>query len=178
MKILDSKGRLFGKVSILDLGAACVIFLVIFGIFFYPGTTGSIAQINNQTKIIEVDILVRWLGLSDPQAIEREFGQQTKANIIIRNQPAGEVELRAAKLLPITVSVPQPDGSVKALPDPRPELQYIKDVIITVTGKGQITSNGAVLGNQKVKIGSLIELDSLNYNFKGNVMGVRQEGEG
>ncbi|MDZ4875046.1 MAG: hypothetical protein CLLPBCKN_004442 [Chroococcidiopsis cubana SAG 39.79] len=33
MKILDSQGRLFGKVSLLDIGAALVIFLVVVGIF-------------------------------------------------------------------------------------------------------------------------------------------------
>jgi len=33
MKILDSQGRLFGKVSILDFGAALVILLVLVGIF-------------------------------------------------------------------------------------------------------------------------------------------------
>jgi len=40
MKILDSQGRLFGKVSILDFGAALVILLVLVGIFFFPGTSG------------------------------------------------------------------------------------------------------------------------------------------
>jgi len=40
MKILDSQGRLFGKVSILDLGAALVILLVLVGIFF-PVSSGS-----------------------------------------------------------------------------------------------------------------------------------------
>ena len=37
MAILDSKGRLFGKLSLLDLGAALAIVFVIFGIYFYPG---------------------------------------------------------------------------------------------------------------------------------------------
>ena len=40
MAILDSKGRLFGKFNILDIGALLVILLVIIGIFF-TGSTGS-----------------------------------------------------------------------------------------------------------------------------------------
>ncbi|NES84173.1 MAG: DUF4330 domain-containing protein [Moorea sp. SIO2B7] len=172
MKILDSKGRLFGKLSILDLGAACVILLVIIGIFFFPGSTGSIAQVSS-TKPISVDLLVRGLSVRDPEALLSEFEQQTKASIVIRNQPAGQIEIKSAKGLPRTVSVPQPDGSVKALPDPRPEVVFIKDMIITLTGKGQITENGAVLGNQKIKIGTVIELDGSDYNFKGSVMNVR-----
>ena len=176
MKILDDRGRLFSKVSILDLGAGLVILLVIIGIFFYPGSSGSIAQIDTHTKqIVEVDILVRGLGLSDRESFEKHFSNNALASIIVRNQPAGGVDVISAKILPRTVNVPQPDGSVKALPDTRPELYSIVDSIVTVKGKGQITSDGAVLGSQKIKIGSQIELDSLDYHFRGDVMGVRKE---
>ncbi len=48
MAILDSKGRLFGKINLLDLGAGLVILLVIFGIFIFPGTSGSVAQVGLQ----------------------------------------------------------------------------------------------------------------------------------
>lgn len=173
MKILDSKGRLFGKVSILDLGAACVILLVLAGIFLFPGTSGSIAQQMGGTQPIAVDVLVRGLSVSDPQAMLNQLESEETASIIIRNQPAGEVEIQSAQELPRTVSVPQPDGSVKALPDPRPEVVYLTDMIVTVMGQGQMTGNGAVLGNQKVKIGGVIELDGSDYNFRGSVMGVR-----
>ena len=59
MKILDSQGRLFGKVSILDLGAVLIILMVIVGIFFFPGTTrGSVAQIGNViSKPVEVEAI-------------------------------------------------------------------------------------------------------------------------
>ena len=173
MKILDSKGRLFGKISILDLGAALVILLVIIGIFFFPGTSGSIAQIND-TKPIEVDVLVRGLSVNNPEAFLNQLEQEKKANIVIRNQPAGTVEIKSVKPLPRTTSVPQPDGSVKALPDPRPEVIYIKDMIITLSGEAQITSNGAVLDNtKKVKIGTPIQLEGSNYDFNASVIGVR-----
>ena len=172
MKILDSKGRLFGKLSILDLGAACVILLAIIGIFFFPGTSGSIAQLSTGTKPVEVDVLVRGLSVRNPQELLNEF-EQEKANIIIRNQPAGQVDITSTEELPRTIAVPQPDGSVKALPDPRPEVVLSTDMIMTIEGNGQVTDSGAVLGNQKVKVGSVIELDGSNYNFKGSVIDVR-----
>jgi Domain of unknown function (DUF4330) len=46
-------------------------------------------------------------------------------------------------------------------------------MILTLEGKAQITKTGAVFGNQKVKIGTLIELDGSNYNFRGSVIDVR-----
>lgn len=171
MAIVDSKGRLFGKVSILDLGAALVIFLVIVGIFFFPGTTGSVAQLSG-TKPIEVDVIVRGLSVRDPEALIEQFQQQKKTNIIIRNQPHGQVEIKSVQPLPQTVLVPQPDGSIKELPDPR-SYSFSADMLMTLGGKGQITKDGPVLGNSKIKIGTPIELEGMEYNFRASVIGVR-----
>ncbi|MBD0362860.1 MAG: DUF4330 domain-containing protein, partial [Coleofasciculus sp. C3-bin4] len=118
MAILDSKGRLFGKVSILDLGAALVILIVVVGIFFFPGTSGSVAQLNEK-KPIEVDVLVRGLSVRDPEGLMNQFNQQKKTNIIIRKEPYGQVDIKSVKELPRTILVPQPNGNVKELPDPR-----------------------------------------------------------
>ncbi|HAC66380.1 MAG TPA: pyruvate/2-oxoglutarate dehydrogenase complex,dihydrolipoamide dehydrogenase (E3) component [Cyanothece sp. UBA12306] len=173
MKLLDSKGRLFGKVSILDFGAALIILLVIVGIFVVPGKSGvsTIAQVAK--KPIEVDVIVRGLGVSNPESLIEQFNDTKKTNIVIRNQPAGEVKIKSVQPLPRTTVVPQPDGSVKALPDPRPEVVFFKDMIITLEGQAQMTDTGAVLGNQKVKIGTLIELEGKDYNFNTSTIDVR-----
>ena len=171
--MIDSKGRLFGKISILDLGAALVILLVIIGIFFFPSSSGgSIAQVSG-TKPMEVDILVRGLSVRDPDAFIGQMEEEKKIDIVIRNQPAGQLEIKSIQPLPRTTPVPQPDGSVKALPDPRPEVVFIKDMIITAGGNAQISDNGPVLGGKKVKIGHPIQLSGSNYDFNGSIMGVR-----
>jgi hypothetical protein len=175
MKIIDSKGRLFGKLSILDLGAAGVILLVIIGIFFFPGTplTQSLVA-QTRFKPIEVEVLVRGLSVSDFQGLLDEFKAETKTSIVIRNQPAGTIDIIAAKPLPRTTPVPQPDGTVKALPDPRPEINMIQDLIITLAGKADITDDGVVLeGSKKVKIGIPIQLQGKMYDFNGTVTSVK-----
>jgi hypothetical protein len=174
MSIIDSKGRLFGKVSILDLGAAFVIFLVVVGIFFFPGTPVTQVTSAQNVKTIDVDVLVRGLSVADFNGLLQEFQEEKTASIVIRNQPAGKVEIKSAKPLPRTTPVPQPDGTVKALPDPRPEVSMIQDLIITLEGKAQMTANGAVLDNtKKVKIGIPIQLEGVNYDFNGSVIAVR-----
>ncbi|MGL5076625.1 MAG: DUF4330 domain-containing protein, partial [Waterburya sp.] len=92
MKIIDSKGRLFGKLSLLDLAAAAVILLVVVGVFFFPGTpltSGLVAQTKLQP--IEAKVLVRGLGVADLDALLQEFKDEKQADIVIRNQPAGKV---------------------------------------------------------------------------------------
>jgi hypothetical protein len=173
MKILDSQGRLFGKLSILDLGAALVILLVLVGIFFFPGTSGSVAQVGVTTKPVEVDLVVRGLNVRDPQQLfDRGLKEGGKTNIIIRNQPHGQIDVKSVKQLPRTLLVPQPDGSIKELSDPRAN-QFNTDMVLTLGGKAQITKDGPVLGNSKLKIGTPVELEGFNYNFNSTVIDLR-----
>jgi hypothetical protein len=172
MAILDSQGRLFGKVSILDIGAALVILLVIIGIFFFPSTTGtSIAQVGVKTRPVEVDVLV--MGLKTSGTDKNLIQEGEKANFIIRNQPSGQINIKSVKRLPKTVTVSQPDGSVKALPDPRPEEAYSSNMLLTLEGKGQITASGPVLGNNKITVSSPIELEGKTYRFGATVTDIR-----
>ncbi|OUC14624.1 MAG: pyruvate/2-oxoglutarate dehydrogenase complex,dihydrolipoamide dehydrogenase (E3) component [Alkalinema sp. CACIAM 70d] len=167
MAILDSQGRLFGKFSILDVGAALIILMVIGGIFLLPGKTSSFAQ----GTPIEVDVLVRGLSSATPKELLKE-GQ--RINVIIRNEPSGTVDLKKVEFLPRTVAVSQPDGSVKALPDPRPEMGFSNDLRMTLSGNAKITEDGPVFGNKKVKVGTSLELEGPEYNFNSTVIAIRK----
>jgi len=174
MAILDSKGRLFGKVNILDLGAALVMLLVAVAVFLVPGTSGSsVAQLGVQTKPVQVDAIVRGLTVSDPAALVQSLQDSKTVNVIIRNQPYGELDVVGVKQLPRSVAVPQPDGTVISLPDPRPELDFTLDMMITLAGDAQITDDGPVLGNNKVKVGTPLELEGQTFRFNAPVVGVR-----
>jgi hypothetical protein len=171
MKLLDSKGRLFGKINVLDFAALLVIVLVIVGIFFFPGRMGSLAPLKN-SKTIEVDVIVRALGVRSPENLIHEMDTRKKLNIIIRNQPYGQVEISSVKQLPRTIVVTEPDGSAKEVADPRANT-FAADFLVTLVGKAQITENGAVFGNNKVKIGSILELEGFDYDFNATVIDVR-----
>ncbi len=174
MSIIDSKGRLFGKLSILDLAAAAVILLVFVGVFFFPGTpltTKLVAQ--TKQKPVEVKVFVKGLNVADFDGLVAEFKREKKADIVIRNQPAGKVEIINTETLPRTTPVPQPDGSVKALPDPRPEIRITRDLIMTLNSNAEVTSSGVILdGSKKVKIGSSIQLQGDLYDFSGTVVSI------
>ncbi|MGB7085585.1 MAG: DUF4330 domain-containing protein [Phormidesmis sp.] len=173
MAILDSKGRLFGKLSLLDLGAALAIVMVVFGIFFYPGTGGSVAQVGANVREIEVDVIARGLTVLNPEDFLSALAETDSTKIIVRNQPyGGPIAVKKVLALPRSVAVPQPDGTVKSYPDPRPELGYTADMLITLGGKAEITENGPVLG-VPVKIGTPIEIEGQDYNFKVSAVAVR-----
>ncbi|MEM7064030.1 MAG: DUF4330 domain-containing protein [Cyanobacteria bacterium P01_B01_bin.77] len=173
MAILDSKGRLFGKISLLDIGAGLIILMVAVAVFFYPGTSGSVAQVGAVNKDIEVDVMARGLTVLNPEQFLMDLKAEGTTNVIIRNQPYGEVTVKDVQALPRSTAVPQPDGSVTSFPDPRPELGYTADMLITLAGSAQITDDGPVFGNSKVKIGTPIELEGKIYNFKASAVAVR-----
>ncbi|MBD1828736.1 DUF4330 domain-containing protein [Microcoleus vaginatus GB1-A2] len=171
MKILDSQGRLFGKLSILDVGAALIVLLVAVGIFFFPGTSGgSVAQVGTSIKPVEIDAIA--IGLKGTN-VQELFKAGDKINVVIRNQPSGQITIKSAKTLTRTLAVPQPNGTLKALPDPRQEEAFSQNMMFTLEGKGQLTENGPVLGNTKVKIGTTLELEGKKYIFNASVIDVR-----
>jgi hypothetical protein len=159
MAIVDSKGRLFGKVSLLDIGAALLVLLVIVGVLL-PSLTG--AQLSSNVKPVEVDVVIRSVGSQDPKTLLKEGD---KTSLIIRNQPFGDIKIKTVRELPRNVAVPQPNGSLKALPDPRPEAALTKDFLVTVAGDANMTKNGPLLGNNKIKTGTKIELEGFTYDF-------------
>ena len=69
MAILDRQGRLFGKLSLLDIGAIATILIVLIGLLIVPGNSGSsIAQmISAENKTVQVDMNVRGLSAANPQ---------------------------------------------------------------------------------------------------------------
>jgi hypothetical protein len=171
MAFLDKKGRLFGKISILDVGLALLLVLVVLGSFIVPGKSGqSAVQAQLNTKAVEIDAIVIGFNASKASDILKE-GENT--SIIIRNQPYGEVRLKKVQQLAKTVTASQPDGTVKAFPDPRPESRFSNNLVLTLEGKGQVTKEGPVLGNIPVKVGVPIDLDGKLYNFRASIIDVR-----
>jgi hypothetical protein len=46
-------------------------------------------------------------------------------------------------------------------------------MILTLGGKAEMTPTGAVLGNQKIKLGTVLELEGKTYNFNASVIALR-----
>ncbi|TVR06746.1 MAG: DUF4330 domain-containing protein [Phormidium sp. GEM2.Bin31] len=172
MKLLDSKGRLFGKISLLDIGAIAIIFSVFVAVFLVPGTGGSVAQVNLNTRPVEVTVIVRGLSVFDANDFVDKLRDEGETNIIIRNQPHGKIDILNVERLPRTLAVPQPDGTVAALEDPRSEELYSVNLMLTLAGNARMTDTGPVLGNSKLKIGTPVELEGTLYNFNGSVINV------
>jgi Domain of unknown function (DUF4330) len=173
MPFLDRQGRLFGKISILDIGAALVIVASILGIFLIPtGNSSGSGVGGSKAEVAEIDVAVRGLNVRNQDKLKQDFQPGKKLSFVIRNQPTPPVEIKSFRPLDRLVTANQPDGSVKAVKDPRPD-SFSMDMIVTVKVQGQSTEGGFTIGSSKVKIGSSVEVDQKNYNFMASVIDVR-----
>jgi hypothetical protein len=169
--MIDREGRLLGKVNIVDLAAILIIVATAFGLFVVPGKSGySTAQIATaQTKPVEIEIMVRGLTVREPDRLLKE-GAMT--SILIRNQERGKIEIKKVEVLVPKIPVPKPDGTVITIEDPRLGDTYVRDFAITLAGNAQVTGEEVVFANEKVKIGTPIEIEGARYSVRGSVMGI------
>ncbi len=172
MAILDRQGRLFGKLSILDIGAIATILIVLIGLLLVPGNGGSsIAQIlSAENKTVQVDMNVRGLSAIDPQNLVK-IGDQVK--IVIRNQPRGNVTVKKVEISVPQIVAAKADGTAVYFADPRAVATSQSDLALTLEATAQITNDGAVFAGEKVKVGTSIDIEGPKYLIRGSAMAVR-----
>lgn len=163
--LIDSQGKLFGKVNIID---AVVLLAFLLGVLaFVFLRTGTTAQISQVTAPVEVDMIIRSLSVGDPKVFE--VGKET--SVVIRNQPAGNLKIMKVKILPHQVTLVVNDN-VKTVNDPSDP--YGKDFVVTLGGTANVTNDGLVIGRVKAKIGTPMEIEGYKYILKGSIVDVRK----
>lgn len=170
MASIDGQGRLFGKISVLDLGALAVVLVAIAAVFLFPNNPSAgvpLPGTSNTIQPVEVDMIVRGISTKTPDV----FKEGVKANVIIRNQPYGKVEVIKVEDVTRRVPVVFPDGTLERVDG---EDEYRADIVFTLAGKARITNDSIILGNTPVKIGVPLEIETFDYLLRGSVMGVRQ----
>jgi hypothetical protein len=164
--MIDPQGRIFGKINILDFGAIAILVVALLSLVLLPGKGGA----SGVTKPVEIDIMVRGLSVLKPDSLVKAGD---KTNIIIRNQPRGEITVKKVEALIPKIPVPQPDGSVKAIVDPRLDELFIRDFAITLAANAAVTDDGVIFGGDKVKIGTAVDIETQKFLIRGSVMDVR-----
>lgn len=170
MAVIDGQGRLFGKISVLDLGALAVVLVAIFAVFLFPNDPSvgvPLPGTSRSTEPVEVDMIVR--GVSTKSTDIFKAGEE--ANVIIRNQPYGKVEIVNVEDVTRRVPVVFPDGSLERVDG---EDEYRADVVLTLSGQARVTEKSMILGNTPVKVGVPLEVETFDYLLRGSVMSVRR----
>ena len=165
--MIDSEGRLFGRLNILDLLTVAVLAIAVLGFgLARAGRAGVHAKIKGEA-LAQVTCFIR-SSVTDPTGLVKP-GDRTF--ITLRNVPYSSVRVTAVKITPKMTAVAMPDGTIKSVPDPSDPLA--KDILITIREKAHLTDDGIVFGDSKVKVGTPIDLEGFRYRLHGAIVDVR-----
>lgn len=167
VKFIDDKGRVFGKISIVDLA---VIFVVILGILWF-GYSMWFKNLNkdvtSREKEIEITVLVQGIRPTTADAIKNStkmFEFKTGAYI------GDVVDVTTEPSKGWTVA---PDGSWLQMPSPDKVDAYVRIRGTARIGEDVITMNGV-----EVRIGTSLGLKSQLVSFTGNITEMNLEPAG
>lgn len=136
MAIIDNKGRLFGKVNLLDLAVVLVVLAVAvrFG-YQYVNPTSVLPE--GEDKIIEVTMLL-------PQVRQPTVDQMKVGATVVESKTANVMgKIVDVKTQPAKVSGPAGEY----------ESKYTVDALVTIRGNGRITKSVTMLNGLEMWIG-------------------------
>jgi len=153
-RILDERGRIFGKVNVVDILVLLVIIAVV--VFAVVRMTGS----TSQTVPVQVTYTV--------EAVRQATVDQLQAIGTVRDEGGtvlGQVE--SVSVQPTLEEFMTPDGELKAFDSP-----VFSDVNIVVLGDGRVSGSTVRIGSVPMRVGKKITLVGTGYEVQTVIMDV------
>jgi len=170
--MIDSQGKLFGKVNIIDFSFAIILVAMLAGIGWVAKGNSPLNKVVKARGTAEVTIAIRGVRVLDPSI----FKVGEKAFLTIRNQRYAPVEVVKTTMRERKIPLLNSKDQIVALPDPTaPE---IKDVDLVFKDQAEVTDEGVVMGGYHLKVGNTVELDAFGYRLNGSIMFVKMNEQG
>ena len=160
------------SMSVIDVAAAVIALVAIGGVLWSPKLSNTVARATGAIKAVEVTVDVRNTSAADPDQLIAEALKSGRTSLVIRNQPAGSVQLIRVDDIRRQLASVLPDGSVVMADDPNREIQGMLDARFVLQGDATVTSSGVVMAGTKLKVGIPVELEGRFYRVNGIVSGV------
>jgi Domain of unknown function (DUF4330) len=151
-------------------GAIAVLIAALLYLCFWPGPQGlPLIKIGipQRTMVLETSIS----GINDTD-IQATIRSGDTVEVSIDNSALLPLTLKSVDRLPTTVVATQPDGTVKAQPDPRPEMRFGSNLLLKFEGQGYSTQNGLFLGLKRIRVGSTIKIHGTGVETSASVVDV------
>jgi RNase adaptor protein for sRNA GlmZ degradation len=158
------------NLSPIDGAAAAIACLALVGVVWSPKLNQAIAKASGSMQSVGVSVDVRNLQLSQPERLRQSIRDEGSLNIVIRNQPAGRVQLLEVLDITQPLMVVQPDGRiVEALMANQSQGFHVR---FSLKADAEADTSGVVFGGTKLKIGVPVDLQGRLYSFRGVVSGI------
>ncbi len=157
MSLIDSKGKVFGLINIIDLLVILLIVAVV-GRFTLKQKQKSAGAV---TTNIEVVLHVKEVRDATTNVVKvGDIVKETKSNAVLGK--VMNVEIKPSDTLVETA-----DGRIVVYPNP-----VYKDMLITLVGSGSAGENAIVLGSNEIRVGTSLQLKTNMYSVTTTVMSI------
>lgn len=168
--LIDEKGRLFGRLNIIDLSLVIIILAVGSGLFWVKRGNTPLDKMILSKGQAEIVVAIRGARVSHPEEV---FKSGEPAFVTIRNQRYKKLNVEKAEFWQRKITLMGTDGNPVSIPDPsHPD---IIDINLTLSHEAERTEESIVMGGHHLKVGNSIELDAFDYRFRGTIMQVTME---
>ena len=154
------------KPNLIDLLLLFTILLSTTGFLLAKAEKSSLNKVITGKEKIAINVYV-----SDvPIGSNKLFKEGNNIFITIRNKPYAKLEIIKVEERPKLALSFDRTGTYKPIPDPtKPDFT---DYIITVSDIALKTTDGYVVGGNKIKIGNLLELEGFNFRLNGKIVDI------
>jgi Domain of unknown function (DUF4330) len=159
-RFLDERGRIFGKVNIVDVAVLLVIIAVVAFVAVRATGGGSV------TVPVRVTYTVEAVRQANVDAIQ----QAVQVKGVVRDD-GGTLLGRVQEVVatPTQEEVTTPDGQLKAFPSP-----IFHDITVTVLGTGTLSGSTIRIGGVPLLIGHKVTLTGSDFEVQSTIMRVEQ----
>lgn len=161
MKILDKRGRVFGRINIIDLLLVLVVAILIVGGVYKLQKMTHIADKGSQAIPLQIEV----------ESVHEGLTSEINIGDVLLNSVTGVEfgKVLSKDIKPHEELVIGKDGKVefKAIPG-------LFDVVIDLDSKGKFTNEGILIGNNSIYVGSEIRLKSSLYVFDSEVININR----
>lgn len=165
MRFIDDKGRIGGKVNIIDLFIVVLVLAVVGRVAYARLSPAGWREVEQKFQPINVTIVVAAARDATVNAIQvGDNVVDTKTNL-----PLGVII--AKRVEPAQVVKELTDGTVIESTS-----TIRKDIWVTIQGRGRVSPNNIYLGDREIKIGTTVYFKSALYGVYGMVMGIEPVG--
>jgi len=156
--------------TVLDGLAALAALMALGGAIWSPKLANGLARATGSMETVELAVDVRHLYLDQPERFFETAREEGSVSLVIRNQPAGRLQLLDVEDITRPLADVLPDGSVVETPDLTPGRSI--HARFQLQAEAETGSSGVVVAGTKLKIGSPVELEGRLYRVSGVVSGL------
>ena len=156
--------------TLLDGLAALVALMALGGAIWSPKLANGLARATGSMETVELAVDVRHLYLDQPETFFETARSEGSVSLVIRNQPAGRLQLLNVEDITRPLLDLLPDGTIVEASDPtagRPIHARFQ-----LQAEAETSSSGVVVAGTKLKIGTPVELEGRLYRVSGVVSGL------